>query len=91
MCIVELYLSREFIGITKPYHSTDTMQLVSQVLKGKCQELELELREEDVRHREKETRGGRGGGGRSLMFNVMLILSHFKTIASSSQVLKKVL
>ena len=55
----------EFIGITKPYHSTDTMQLVSQVLKGKCQELELDIREEDVRHRE-EARGGRGWGGGGL-------------------------
>ena len=63
MCIVELYLGREFIRITKPYHSTDTMQLVSQVFKGKCQELEHEIREEDVRHREKEARGGWGGGG----------------------------
>ena len=59
---VELYLSREFIGITKPYQSTDTMLLVSQVLKGKCQELELEIREDDVRHREKEAGSGEGGG-----------------------------
>ena len=41
-------------------------------------------------------RGAAGGGevvvwgrGRSLIFNVMLILSHFKTITSSSQVLEK--